>query len=61
MLNSRLTGAQAQDVAPGSPQRLNGVMKNLVDRIELLEEDNRQLRAAIHMYREIIRRSQTAH
>ena len=30
------------------------MLKNMAERIELLEEDNRQLRAAILMYREII-------
>ena len=59
MLDTQAMIAEAHDGTSGPPQRLNGLMKTLVDRIEALEEDNRQLRAAVHIYREVLRRSQT--
>jgi hypothetical protein len=37
--------------------RLDGLVETMAQKIELLDEDNRQLRAAISIYREIIRRS----
>jgi hypothetical protein len=40
-----------------NPQRLTGLVKAMTEKIELLDEDNRQLRAAVTIYREIIRRS----
>jgi hypothetical protein len=39
-----------------SQQRLAGVVKTMAQKIELLDEDNRQLRAAVTIYREVIRR-----
>ncbi|HEV3199404.1 MAG TPA: hypothetical protein VGZ73_15980 [Bryobacteraceae bacterium] len=40
-----------------NPQRLTGLVKAMTEKIELLDEDNRQLRAAVTIYCEIIRRS----
>ena len=37
--------------------RLSGLVKTMAQKIELLDEDNRQLRAAVTIYREVIRRT----
>jgi F0F1-type ATP synthase delta subunit len=37
--------------------RLSGLVRVMAQKIELLDEDNRQLRAAITIYGEILRRS----
>jgi hypothetical protein len=36
--------------------RLTGLVETMAQKIELLDEDNRQLRAAVTIYREVIRR-----
>jgi hypothetical protein len=42
-------------------RRLIDVVKTMARELERLDEDNRQLRAAVGIYREVVRRGQRLH